>query len=125
MPTISRPGMEFKQVIVVRADLKMSVGKLSSQVGHAAVSAAEECRKKENDWYKSWLDEGQRKVVLKAESLDELLGLKAELDKVDIPNVLITDKGLTELPPDTVTALGIGPAPEQVVDKITGRLLLL
>lgn len=117
--------MEFKQVIVVRSDLKMSVGKLSSQVGHAAVSAAEECRKRENDWFKSWLDEGQRKVVLKVDSLEELLGLKAELDEIDIPNSLITDKGLTELPPDTITALGIGPASDQILDKITGRLLLL
>ena len=44
---------EFKQVIAVRRDLDMGKGKIAVQVAHAAVSAAEEARKKSSGWWLS------------------------------------------------------------------------
>lgn len=122
---MSQEEFEYKQVIVVRTDLKMGKGKLAAQVGHAAVSAAEEARKRRSKWWQAWLREGQCKVAVKVKNLAELLELQKEAVGMKLPHSLITDRGLTQLPPSTVTCLGIGPAPAIQIDKITGKLPLL
>jgi len=115
---------KYKQVIVLRIDLKMSRGKIAAQAGHAAVSAAEEARKRCPGWWKAWMEEGQCKIAVKAESEEELLELERKVKELGLPSALVTDRGLTELPPGTITCLGIGPAPSDRVDKITGELNL-
>lgn len=124
-PSVGLPTFRYKQVIVMRTDLKMSRGKIAAQAGHAAVSAAEEARKKYSDWWKAWIAEGQCKIAVRAESEQELLELEEKAKKSKLPTALIIDRGLTELPPDTVTCLGIGPAPSTQIDTITGKLPLL
>jgi len=42
-----------------------------------------------------------------------------------LPAVVIRDRGLTQIAPGTVTCLGLGPAPSELVDAITGKLPLL
>jgi PTH2 family peptidyl-tRNA hydrolase len=124
-PSADSLTFRYKQVVVMRNDLKMSRGKIAAQAGHAAVSAAEEARKKCNDWWKAWIAEGQCKIAVKAESEQELLELERKAKKSKLPTTLIIDRGLTELPPDTITCLGIGPAPSAQVDAVTGKLPLL
>lgn len=116
---------EYKQVIVVRADLKMSVGKTAAQVGHAAVSAAEEARVRHPSWWGAWMREGQCKVVVRVDGEGELRRLMKEAEELGLPTALIRDRGLTEVEPGTVTCLGIGPAPSRLIDKVTGNLPLL
>ena len=115
----------YKQVIAVRTDINMSKGKLAAQVGHAAVSAAEQARRRKPEWWKEWMNEGQCKIVVKVKDEEELKRLEREAIELDIPTALICDRGLTELPPGTVTCLGIGPAPSTLIDKVTGKLPLL
>ncbi len=103
----------------------MGKGKLATQVGHAAVSAAEKARKSQPTWWQRWLREGQCKVTVKVKGLEELLMLEREAAEMRLPNSLVSDRGLTQLPPATVTCLAIGPAPSNQVDKITGKLPLL
>jgi len=118
------PTFEYKQAVVLRSDLKMSPGKAAAQACHAAVSAAERTRKARVSWWRGWMQEGQRKIVLKVASDDELLAIEREAKRLGIEAALISDMGLTELPPGTVTALGVGPAPSNLLDKITGSLPL-
>ncbi|MEM3769875.1 MAG: peptidyl-tRNA hydrolase Pth2 [Candidatus Bathyarchaeia archaeon] len=115
----------YKQVIVFRSDLKLSKGKVAAQAGHAAVSAAEDARKHRREWWKAWLNEGQCKIVVKVKNEAELLMLEKQAKKMALPCALIVDRGLTEIPPGTITCLGIGPAPAEKFDKITGNLPLL
>jgi PTH2 family peptidyl-tRNA hydrolase len=116
---------EYKQVIVFRSDLKLSKGKIAAQAGHAAVSAAQEAHNRRRDWWNAWLFEGQRKVAVKVKDEEALLELEEQAKDSGLPNALIIDKGLTEIPPGTITCLGIGPAPAEKVDKLTGGLPLL
>jgi PTH2 family peptidyl-tRNA hydrolase len=112
--------MELKQVIVVRKDLKMGKGKLAAQVAHASVEAAER-----SEWRKEWLKGFQKKSVLKCNDLDELFEIHNHAREQKLPVSMIKDAGRTEIPPGTVTCVGIGPAPEREIDKVTGKLKLL
>jgi len=115
----------YKQVVVFRSDLRLSKGKVAAQAGHAVVSATEEARKHHRAWWEAWLSEGQCKIAVKVKSEKELLELERQAKELALPNALIVDRGLTEIPPNTVTCLGIGPAPAEKVDRITGKLPLL
>lgn len=121
---VKKGEMEYKLVVVIRDDLKMTPGKLAAQVAHAAVTCALEAKAKKAKWFSEWYGEGQRKVVLRAGDVDELRSLKEQAARAGLPVAMISDAGLTELPPNTTTCLGIGPAPENMIDPITGSLPL-
>jgi PTH2 family peptidyl-tRNA hydrolase len=117
--------MKYKLVIAVREDLKLSVGKISVQVAHAAVACAFQAKKNHMRWYKTWKDEGAKKVVVKVEDEEALFDLERLSKSKKIESCVITDAGLTEIPPGTVTCIGIGPGPNEIIDQITGDLPLL
>lgn len=117
--------MQFKQVIVVRRDLGMGTGKIAAQVAHAAVMAAERTKERRPEWFEEWFSEGQAKVVAKVSSMDELVEIRKKAESLHLPVVQVHDSGLTQIPPGTSTCVGIGPAPSDLVDKVTGDLKLL
>jgi PTH2 family peptidyl-tRNA hydrolase len=117
--------MEFKQCIVIREDLKLSAGKLAVQVAHAAVMAVERAEKMDKSTVSNWKGEGQKKVVLKAPGVPDLYRLREDAERAGIASAIVIDAGLTEIPAGTVTALGLGPAPNKQMDKVTGKLKLV
>ena len=112
----------YKQVIVVRSDLKMGKGKIAAQSSHASYSSAKKAAKKILD---AWEAEGQKKIVLKVPGEGELLELERKCKKARIPCALIVDAGRTQLEPGTMTTLGIGPERDDKIDEISGKLALL
>ena len=114
--------MSFKQVILVRQDLKLSKGKTSAQCSHASVEAV--LRSDKEDIAK-WRSEGMKKIILKVPDKISLIKYKEQAEKDDIITALITDAGLTELKKAEVTCLAIGPDKEEKIDKITGKLKTL
>lgn len=116
---------EYKQVILIRTDLKMGTGKKCVQSCHASVSAADLVRTINKTIWKNWINSGQKKVVLKINNLEMLDEIVNKIRKVNIPYFLVKDAGLTQLPSGTTTALGIGPVISKEIDAITGDLKLL
>jgi len=116
---------EYKQVILIRTDLGMSTGKKCAQSCHASVSASDLVRIKDKKVWKQWKNTGQKKVVLKVNSKEQLQDLYILVQKQKFHCFLVKDAGLTQLAPGTSTALGIGPTSSTEIDKITGDLKLL
>jgi len=112
--------MDYKQAIVMRTDLGMKKGKIAAQAAHAAVASADKSPDKGK-----WFAEGQKKVVLKVESEGQLLQVLQDARMEGLPSALIQDAGHTQIPAGTKTCVGIGPAAEDDIDRVTSRLKLL
>ena len=114
--------MNYKQIIVVRKDLKMSAGKIAAQSSHSSTEAT---LKSEDPKVKVWRNSGMKKIVLNVNSKEELLDVKREADKMGLVTALIKDAGKTQIEPGSITCLGIGPDSEEKLNKISGKLKLL
>ncbi len=107
---------------MVNRKLQLPKGKLAAQVAHAAVgaflAASEAARQR-------WLEEGMPKIVVRVDDEEALLDLCHQAEQAGLPTLLIEDAGRTVLPEGTRTCLGIGPAPDEDIDRLTGDLPLL
>jgi PTH2 family peptidyl-tRNA hydrolase len=114
--------MTYKQVILVRQDLKLPKGKAMAQVAHASVNALVKSHK---DDISKWQSQGQKKVVLKVKDEEELLSYKRKVEDAGLVNSIVVDAGRTCVEPGTITCLGIGPDKEDKIDKVTGKLKMV
>jgi PTH2 family peptidyl-tRNA hydrolase len=115
----------LKQVIIVRADLEMGKGKAAAQVGHAVLSSYIACLKAHREVAEEWMQTGQKKIVLKVDTEADLIKFYEAFKFKKMPCALINDAGLTQLPPGTSTALGVGPWKSDEIDILTRGLKLL
>lgn len=122
---MSDEPVKIKMVLVIRRDLKMRRGKEIAQACHAAMGAADNTICRQGSWMVGrWHDSAHAKIVVKVNSEEELLELAEKADAANIGHYLVRDAGRTEVPPDTPTALAIGPDYEPEINKITGSLEL-
>lgn len=124
----------IKQVIVLRTDLNMRKGKMAAQAAHASMKVF---------FDRGWVEFGKfgchvwpeaeewikgifTKIVVGCKSEQELLDLHEKTKEAKLPSALIQDSGATEFHGQpTYTALAVGPANSEEIDKITGELKLL
>lgn len=109
----------YKQVILLRKDLKMPLGKACVQCAHASVECV---MSSEKEIVAQWRRQGMKKVVLKVKNAQELKEFKDLAKQKGLVAVIITDAGLTVVKPGTTTCLGIGPDEESKIDEVTGEL---
>ena len=112
----------YKQVIVVRKDLKMDKGKIAAQVAHASLEAYKKTDPKD---VVEWEADGMKKVVLGVKNIKELMKIKENVKEANMPYSVIRDAGRTQVKPGVVTVMGIGPVKDEKIDRITKNLKLL
>uniref|UniRef100_K3WU49 peptidyl-tRNA hydrolase n=1 Tax=Globisporangium ultimum (strain ATCC 200006 / CBS 805.95 / DAOM BR144) TaxID=431595 RepID=K3WU49_GLOUD len=121
----SQSWQPHKMVLCVRTDLKMGKGKIAAQCCHATLGAYKRAVKRAPKAVRAWEMLGQAKVCLKVDSEEELLSLAAKASEHGLINYVVVDAGRTQIAPDSKTVLGIGPAPIDAINKVTGHLKLM
>ena len=116
----------MKQIILIRADLNMGIGKIAVQASHASMSFLLQAQT-DDDLLNvdDWLNGGQTKICLQIHSEEELLELHEKALSANLDTHFITDAGRTEFGGvPTKTCLAIGPNKCKDIDKITKHLKL-
>ena len=114
--------MGYKQVILIRQDLNLPIGKACAQAAHASVECV---LKSDQKTVQAWKKEGMTKIVLGVKDKQHLI-LKMNLAKTKkLVCALIEDAGRTFFTEPTVTCLGIGPDDDEKIDEVTGNLKVL
>eukprot|EP01134_Creolimax_fragrantissima_P007584 CFRG7584T1 len=125
LPTPVIDGGESKMVLVVRMDLKMGKGKIAAQCAHAAVKGYKSTLKRNPALLRQWLDNGQPKVVVKCDDEEIFYAVAEHARALGLGAHMIADAGRTQIASGSVTVVGVGPGPVELVNKVTGHLKLL
>ncbi|MCJ7478584.1 MAG: peptidyl-tRNA hydrolase Pth2 [Candidatus Nanohaloarchaeota archaeon QJJ-7] len=112
----------MKQIIAIRKDINMSEGKRVAQACHASLGAYNNSADSAKNL---WEADGAKKIAVGIDGEKELKEKFKNAKIEDLPAYIVRDAGETELEEGTVTALGIGPAEDETVDRITEDLPLL
>jgi PTH2 family peptidyl-tRNA hydrolase len=112
----------MKQFLVVNSALALPPGKMAAQVAHASIAAFLIAGSANRG---KWLDVGMPKIVLDGQDEARLNSLLCQAQELEVPAYLVLDAGRTVVSEGTVTCLGIGPAPIEKIDALTGALALL
>ena len=112
-------------IIAVRKDLKMSKGKIAAQCGHAAVGGSSKAYKHTPTFWHNWSEFGVTKIACWVENEEDMNNLEKEAKESGLVTYKVRDAGYTEVPPNSITVLSVGPAPIEFIDKVTKRLKLI
>lgn len=127
----------IKQAIVMRTDLMMTKGKFVSQGSHASFGAVLQMMNKNdnglsieyddsNSELQHWINNSFTKITLRVDSLDELMRIRDEAERLNMNVCFIIDNGRTQFKNiPTPTCLAIGPHEEEFINLVTGDLKLL
>ena len=115
----------MKLAIIVRKDLGMSCGKIAVQVGHASVAAFDYINRFHHTEGLDWYFNGQKKIVLKVNSEEDIHKIEDAALQNNINGFKVYDLGLTQIEPNTLTCIAIGPCDDEIIDIITEGLKLL
>jgi PTH2 family peptidyl-tRNA hydrolase len=117
----------YKMVFVVNMELGMGVGKVASQVAHAAIGLYRvliEEQQRFGEMLLAWEQFGETKIVLKGNNAAQLSELAKKATTLGLPNYCIEDAGKTQVAPGSTTVLSVIGKIEDV-NKVTGSLTLL
>uniref|UniRef100_A0A915EPH4 peptidyl-tRNA hydrolase n=1 Tax=Ditylenchus dipsaci TaxID=166011 RepID=A0A915EPH4_9BILA len=89
-----------KMIFVANMSLKMGVGKLAAQVGHATLGVYRVAQKSPEgmEALNSWRNHGEVKIVVKGQSTEQLLDLFKQAKDSGLYAYLVQDAGYTQIP---------------------------
>lgn len=115
-----RTVKKLKQILVIRADLKMEVGEIASHVAHGSVKSAIQASKTA---FNKWNQTDCNKAILQVKSEKELIKLYIKC-LGEFPCYLVKgNRRIFEKP--KFTCLAVGPTRSEKLDEIFGELELL
>jgi PTH2 family peptidyl-tRNA hydrolase len=117
---------DVKQVIVMRTDLDMPIGKMVSQGAHASEGAlTSQNIDKFEEVLTEWGVTGRTKITVGVKSLEKLSNLVKKADELGVHYCIVKDEGRTVFKEPTITCVCFGVDTSENLDPITGRLRLL
>ena len=123
---VGAPSELYKMVFVVNTDLKMGVGKIAAQVGHATLALYRLLQTQPN-WKEQctkWEETAMTKIAVQGQSTHHLLELKHRAYELRLPSVIVHDAGRTQVEPGSLTVFAVfGRVAD--INEITGKLKLL
>jgi len=132
--------MTLQQTFIINKDLDMSKGKIAVQVAHGEVLYMEDvlsipqCGKHADskivERYFLWREKtngpiGMMKKIVKKATEQEIRNIAENMLKHEIKYYNVFDKGMTQVPQDSLTCLCIEPIEEEKAKELFGSLKLL
>ena len=111
----------MKQVIVINKGIKMSRGRMVAQGAHASMAALLNFR--DHPYMVEWLAGSFTKVVVQVPDAGALKIIYLAAQAQGIPCSYIVDNPHSNNPEST--AVAVGPAPDDIIQALTGGLRLL
>lgn len=115
---------DYKMTLVVNCNLKMGVGKVAAQVGHAVLGIYHQLEREPSSGLRDWESRGAKKIVLRGRDTQHLLELKQKALDCRVANIIVHDAGKTQVDPGSLTVLALF-GRSKPVDSVTGDLRLL
>nr|CCC91640.1 conserved hypothetical protein [Trypanosoma congolense IL3000] len=104
-------------------------GKRGGVEGNCNTVEGQKCNQEEIDqwvtWYDAWCFAGRKKVALQCDSEEQMMIAYKAVKREGLPHALIRDAGRTQIAPGSKAVLAVGPAPDGLVDRVTGHFKLL
>ncbi|TRM61422.1 peptidyl-tRNA hydrolase PTH2-domain-containing protein [Schizophyllum amplum] len=112
-----------KLVLVVRTDLKLTHSTVAERCVDATLACYKALIARNPQLVKHWERTGQAKIALKGSSQKQLDELERTAKSLNLCARVVKDENKTKGAPSIV--LAIGPAPVELVNRVTGKLRLL
>ena len=119
-PTESSFDPEYRLILLVNSELKMSYGKLAAQLVHAVIPILR--RADEGAAFRRWQRQGS-KVICLAATTTQMLECLHSTEFAFLRPVPVFDAGRTEIPPNSLTVIGFDLIDDQV--RLFDRFRLL
>jgi len=82
---------QYKMIIAIPKEIKLTKGLMAVHVSHVAVKTVEEAKKKNLKWVRSWFSEGQKKVTVQVQTIEELTALFHKAQNLGLPCTMVKE----------------------------------